>query len=621
MIFSIIILLLVAVIGYFHWVQGFFSATISAIIAIIAACLAVSYHETLVDMLLKGKMADQANAMMLCAIFGGVYIVLRLIFDKAVPGNLRFPSTLDAVGGGVMGVIAGIYATGVFALAAQSLPFGPAVAGYSRYPLKGSQAVVVPGERTSVDSYVYDELSPDTFDPGQENRLLIPVDDIVLATVQHLSDGGSLAGDRTLASIHPDYPQELFGQRLGVQVGAKHTAPPLNGTNPIKVEGVYSVPQLKAFEPEFSDIRKGRKFDATAAAKPDEMLVVVRIMVAHDAADDADGVFRFSPGSVRLVANSTDYYPIGTVDGASALFMQKPDDFLFLDTKADVGFDACFRVKKDDLLDTAGGAKQAGGDTIRQGTFVEVKRLARVDLSGKTVDPNYVASPSIKVFRKKAILDKLSLPAAAATPAVNESVAAKPKSTKKPKAPAAAAAAPATPVSPAAAAEAIAPDSAKVSPQIAVKIGVTTIDNNAQNLAVAGGTVSLKDSKLAVVTIDPTETLDKLSTGDSQLSELSVPDGKKLVQIKGAWSANPGSIRLSDSNGNEYAPNGLFTVVTDAGKAGLFMRYNADQTVDALTAPAGTPGPTTYLFIVPAGTVLKQVNANGQTVPITLTAQ
>src|SRR2546425_836554 len=137
MILSVIILLLVGVIAYFHYVQGLFGATISAIIAVIAACMAVSYHETLVDMLLKGKMADQANAMMLCVTFAAVYIILRVIFDKAVPGNLRFPAVADAVGGGVMGIIAGIFATGVFALAAQSLPFGPAVAGHSRYAIKG----------------------------------------------------------------------------------------------------------------------------------------------------------------------------------------------------------------------------------------------------------------------------------------------------------------------------------------------------------------------------------------------------------------------------------------------------------------------------------------------------
>jgi len=41
--------------------------------------------------------------------------------------------------------------------------------------------------------------------PAEQTGLLIPVDDMVLGTVYHLSDNGSLAGDKSLASVHPDY--------------------------------------------------------------------------------------------------------------------------------------------------------------------------------------------------------------------------------------------------------------------------------------------------------------------------------------------------------------------------------------------------------------------------------
>jgi hypothetical protein len=623
MILGLIILIIIGVIAFFHWVQGLFSATISAICAVLAACLAVSYHETLVDMLLKGKMADQANAMMLCVLFAAIYIILRVIFDKAVPGNLRFPALPDHIGGGVMGVIVGIFATGIFVLAGESLPYGPSFGGYSRYPLKGSENVVIPTERQQVDTVMYDAMSGSDFDPAQEKGLLIPVDDIVLGLVQHLSDNGSLAGDRTLASIHPDYPQELFGQRIGIQVGAKHTAPPLNGVDPIKVAGVYTVPQLAAFDPEYGDLHKEFKVDPTVRPKADEVLLVLRITVNHDASDDADSVFRFSTGSVRLVANDTNYYPIGTVDGASNLFRQKPDDFLFLKSEGDAGFDVAFLVKKQDLVGSGAGTKGApGSDAIKDGTFVEVKRFARVDLGGKALDPNYIAASNINVMRKKLVLDKLKLQPPAATPAVGTTPSAptptvKPKKGRTPPKPPSEAAAPAPAAPP------IAADSAKVSATISVKIGVTTIDENAQNLAVAGGTVSLKSSKFSAVVIDPSQPLDKLAQGDNQLSDVAVPDGKKLVQINGAWPSGISSMRLVDANGNEYAPNGLYTVVTNAGKQGLFMRYNVDQTLEDQPEPAGmTPAtPITFLFLVPAGTQLKQVNIAGQQVPVSLMAQ
>jgi len=616
MILSLVILIFIAIIAYFHWVQGLFSATLSALIAIVAAVLAVSYHETIIETLLKGKMADSAVAMVLVVMFATIYIVLRVIFDKAIPGNMRFPSIVDSVGGGIMGAIAGIYAMGVFALAVQSMPFGPSIAGYSRYAIKGPQGVVVPTDRQSLDATLNDEVVEDSEHPGQfeksgEKSLLIPVDDIVLATVQHLSDGGTLAGDRTLASIHPDYPQEMFGNRIGVQVGAKHTALNIGGLSGAKLAGVYTLPQLPAADPEFTTMRTGRKVPPLVKPTTSQILLVTRIMIDHNSSDDADSLFRFSTASVRLVANSKNYFPIGTVDNASTLMVQKPDDYLFLDTKAEVGVDLAFLVDKDDVL---GGGKTAT-DTIADGVFVEVKRYAKLDLSGKQIDSNYTASPAINVMRKKLAMEKIKIaPAPTAAAETPTPAAAKPKKGKSTPKPVAAAPAENVP--------AISPDSAQVSPTIAVKIGVTTIDENAQNLAVAGGTVSLKGSKLASVSIEPTQTLDKLQVGDNQLNELYVPDGKKLVQVKGAWPAAAAAMpKLVDSAGTELAANGYFTIVNTGGKSGLLMHYAPDQSVDSVTAPSGTPGATTFLFVVPDGTQFKQINVAGTQVPLTLTAQ
>src|SRR5215218_9256141 len=108
MLFSVLMLLLVGVITFFHYTQGFLSATLSAIIAIFAAGLAMSYHEVLVASLLQGKFAHQANAIGLVVIFALVYLILRVMFDKFVPGNIRLPAIIDKIGAGAMGLIAGI---------------------------------------------------------------------------------------------------------------------------------------------------------------------------------------------------------------------------------------------------------------------------------------------------------------------------------------------------------------------------------------------------------------------------------------------------------------------------------------------------------------------------------
>ena len=109
MVFGIIIIALIGVIAFFHYTQGFWSATLSAVCAVFAAALAVGYHENVVNTLLKGKMADQANAIAIVAVFALTYLILRIIFDKAIPGNLRLPVIVDKIGAGIMGFFAAIF--------------------------------------------------------------------------------------------------------------------------------------------------------------------------------------------------------------------------------------------------------------------------------------------------------------------------------------------------------------------------------------------------------------------------------------------------------------------------------------------------------------------------------
>src|SRR5258706_2472964 len=142
MIFSLFVIVFVGIIAYWHYLQGFFSAAISAILAIIAALVAVGFQEEIVSMV-AGKMNDQANAIALVVLFAITYGLLRVIFDKAIPGNVRFPVLLDRVGAPIMGVIAGLFAVGIVAIAAQTLPFGPSIAGYQRYPINFDKQIII----------------------------------------------------------------------------------------------------------------------------------------------------------------------------------------------------------------------------------------------------------------------------------------------------------------------------------------------------------------------------------------------------------------------------------------------------------------------------------------------
>src|SRR5687767_11781931 len=133
MILTIIILVLVGAIAFFHYTQGLFSATLSAICTILAAVLAFSYHEVVVDMLLGGRFAGSAHAITLVVLFAVIYMVLRVMFDKMVPGNVRLPLLMDKIGGAAMGLVAGVFAGGIILIVAQYLPLMPSVAGVARY--------------------------------------------------------------------------------------------------------------------------------------------------------------------------------------------------------------------------------------------------------------------------------------------------------------------------------------------------------------------------------------------------------------------------------------------------------------------------------------------------------
>src|SRR5687768_12573703 len=131
MIFGIVILLLVLLVAYFHYMQGLLNGVISAVCAVIAAALALGFHENVIAMVAQGKLADQTHALVLVGMFAAIYLILRVIFDKLVPGQIRFPAIVDKIGGAITGLIAGVFAIGILAIAAQTLPFGPAVGDYA----------------------------------------------------------------------------------------------------------------------------------------------------------------------------------------------------------------------------------------------------------------------------------------------------------------------------------------------------------------------------------------------------------------------------------------------------------------------------------------------------------
>ncbi|MFN4244419.1 MAG: hypothetical protein ACK4PI_14420 [Tepidisphaerales bacterium] len=392
MLFSLLMLVLVAAIVFFHYVQGLFSSFLSAVIAAVAAVVAIGFHEQVVFWLAGGQLADIAHGAVMCGLFGAVYAGLRFAFDALVPGNVNFGVWPNRIGGAVMGLVAAFFGVGTLAVATQALPFSPSILGYSRWEVNENRVnlVGVPDwarvgrSGDIVDKLVmYDQLKDARLEPSRASGMLLPLDDFVIGFVSMVSSG-SLAGDTPWSAVHPDYVNELFAQRLGLQPGAKRTAFPQDGQDQIEVLGLArlpetGVPQIDGELPEFRP--PGATFEPVLRAEPGKTLVMVRVIVRNDATD-SDNRVRFSLANFRLVAGGQNYYPVALLRGTRQAVHQRADDFLIME--GGKGVDLVFEVNPDHLVGPDVDIRSPEARVAR-GVFLEFKRLSRASLAGKEV--------------------------------------------------------------------------------------------------------------------------------------------------------------------------------------------------------------------------------------------
>lgn len=413
MLFGLLLLILAVLIAFFHYIQGWFTATSSAVISALAAVIAIGYHEDLVDAVLGGKLADQAHGIALIIIFSGVYIALRVGFDLLVPGYVYLGVLPDKIGAGVMGFVAAAFPIGILAIAAQSMPFAPSILGFARQEITSQRTEGVAinplgGGRTQ-DGRVQFELKDRTLNPERQTGLFVPFDSWALALASRVSNGGSMAGTRTIESVHPDYLFQLFSSRVGLQVGSKITAFPIGGKSSVQVDKIWRVNERTGFPQIDGDLESvrpsGERVDATYRPEAGKVLLVVRVSVSRDASD-ADNNVRFSPASVRIKAGNANYHPVGTLYDAKVLIANRADDPLILpgDTTADL----VFAIPAEDIAPAAADPK-ATDLKIPANVFLEFKRLSRVSLADTAILPAddastpLVAAENSGLFRKSGI--------------------------------------------------------------------------------------------------------------------------------------------------------------------------------------------------------------------------
>jgi hypothetical protein len=132
--------------------------------------------------------------------------------------------------------------------------------------------------------------------------------------------------------------------------------------------------------------------------------------------------------------------------------------------------------------------------------------------------------------------------------------------------------------------------------------------------------MALKGGNIAMAQINPVNPTE-LAKGDSQLKELAVPDGYKLVQVSYSttadafgWVAQLGAIQVLDSNSNASRANGVIVRLSDK----VMLRYDMNHTQFAVPSLSGVPQSTTFLFVVRNGTHLASLQIGSDSTPISV---
>ena len=312
-----------------------------------------------------------------------------------------------------------------------------------------------------------------------------------------------------------------------------------------------------------------------------------------------------------------DYYPIGTLENARTVLLNKPDDFLFVSEGS--SFDAVFVV--DQSLLTGKTNIQISPDT-----FISVKRFANIDLAGKAVKSNITSDPNVAVIRSAVLAERMKkvVPAAPPAPTPAAAPSAGPSATPTPPPPSDSSSnATPPPTAPPAAAQPT-PD-APISNALQatagvgflasdpISLGTTNTDGDAQNALVAGGSMNLKGTLIAAAKVDPTATLSDLAQGPSQATKFYVPDNRTMIQVAikpyetgWNWLNSLSSTQLVDTNGNTYPPNGFYALARSGSSHALLLRYDATHSLSPVSPPdAAADGNFYLLFLIPHETDLK----------------
>ncbi len=260
---NLIVLLFVIGVAYFYSVQGLFSALLHLVLMLIAGSLALAAWEPLTINFLIERMPEMAWGVGLLAPFVIILLILRLVCDKLILGNLDFNYLGNSIGGGIVGFIIGIITAGYLVI---SLSF--------------------------IGTFSLIDYKPYTIENGQITRaqsLWVQADDISSGVFSMLSGGAfhPFSG-HTTALYEPNLQRAAGTFQLTARRASRRALRPSNVT----VTDLFALDQKAAAEQVAHDDLK---------LTPDQQVIIIGTDIITDAAADPTGQFTASAAQVGLL--------------------------------------------------------------------------------------------------------------------------------------------------------------------------------------------------------------------------------------------------------------------------------------------------------------------------------
>lgn len=327
MILNLLLLVAVLAMAIFWSTQGLFSAFIHLVATVVAGAIAFAVWEPLTQQLLIDVVPRWSWTAGLLLPFAVTLIVLRLLSNKFIGGNLKLPGLADQGLGGLIGAISGFLTAGVCILGISFLPLGPGLLGYQRVEVQTTGRLGPPAS---------DEVT---------SSLWLPADSAVAAFYGFASTHG-FASRRPLGLLRPNLAEQAAMFRVGQFYDPNATLVANPSTVTVEAVRVFD-DALPAEVPELL----GRFVRERAPTRGGDRLVMVttRWQAKKDTATFDEGILRLPPAQTLLLAAPSDGGPVvrhlpvgwsktpvtadraqfyGVVDNRSYASSELPDDTL-----------------------------------------------------------------------------------------------------------------------------------------------------------------------------------------------------------------------------------------------------------------------------------------------------